>query len=559
MSEGRRFSEVVNWETHIEPYRLVQFIAGVGSGKNYWVEHNLMQKKRVLLITSRKAKVKETSHKLGIASKPDLKALDCRCCGKLLESEARKYNSCVLNNSHIETYWKHMFNPNDERTFLWKYFDVIVVDEAHSLATDASFSDAPFHLYSFLNYVYKQKCVKLIFMTATPAPILDIIHATTKKDRHLWDFTNECINIEPRRIDIDTQENIILEIADIYKQGGSKVIYFVNYVSKIKIIMDKLIAMGIPESKIAISYSKNSKGTSFSTNIIKSKRRVENYLKAHEDLPNDIFIFISTSRNKEGINIDNPKFKWYMYVESHYNDECNQMWGRARSGLEKFTIDFNARQYQKIYCVAEPNYLLSINAIDSARNTLEEWCEKRIDKYKNCEDTHKKLDYNELEKCIRSIEERLDFVRYDIIKHDFIIYKEKVIGCKNHATNTSNFREYVKIINGQSGVSVSAPFGKIKCRINTSVFNALKEPPKLNYSDVKKKLKQYFETKGFINNAIMSEYDLENLRNYLFSIGIRQPNGKMYRSINSALKAYGYECYKGHHKGDLAEIRITNG
>lgn len=35
MPEKKRFSEVVDWNTHIEPYRIIQFVAGVGSGKNY--------------------------------------------------------------------------------------------------------------------------------------------------------------------------------------------------------------------------------------------------------------------------------------------------------------------------------------------------------------------------------------------------------------------------------------------------------------------------------------------------------------------------------------------
>ena len=32
----KRFSQVVDWNKHIEPYRIIQFVAGVGSGK-YWV------------------------------------------------------------------------------------------------------------------------------------------------------------------------------------------------------------------------------------------------------------------------------------------------------------------------------------------------------------------------------------------------------------------------------------------------------------------------------------------------------------------------------------------
>ena len=29
----KRFSQVVDWNKHIEPYRIIQFVAGVGSGK----------------------------------------------------------------------------------------------------------------------------------------------------------------------------------------------------------------------------------------------------------------------------------------------------------------------------------------------------------------------------------------------------------------------------------------------------------------------------------------------------------------------------------------------
>ena len=55
MPEKKRFSEVVDWNTHIEPCRIIQFVAGVGSGKNYWVENVLMNQMKVLLVTSRKA------------------------------------------------------------------------------------------------------------------------------------------------------------------------------------------------------------------------------------------------------------------------------------------------------------------------------------------------------------------------------------------------------------------------------------------------------------------------------------------------------------------------
>lgn len=552
--EGKRFSQVINWDKHIEPYSLIQFVAGVGSGKNYWVEHTLMQNKRVLLITSRKAKVKETSHKLGIASKLNLNAFNNRDLGCLLEDDKKKYQNCVCNNSHIEKYWKYQFNPNDEKTFLWKYFDVIVVDEAHSLATDATFSDAPFHLYSFLNYVFKLKSVKLIFMTATPEPILDIVHTENKQGRKLWNFTKECINILPNKIHIDVQENILQEITSLYQQPDNKVIYFVNHIDSMKILVNQLLENGIPEHQIAVSYSKSGKTIDLPKKIKDSKKETERYLKEHEDLPEDKYILISTSRNKEGINIDNPNVHWYMYVESHYNDECNQMWGRARSGLEKFTIDFMAHQHPRIYCEGEPNYLLSLNGIKCATQTLEDWCNKHQNKLPNYQNTYKDVEYVHLCSCIKEIEARMDFLRYDVIKREFVKYREKEIGCQNHASNITNFEKYVKMRLGKTSELAMSPFKSLRCVINPCIARMLDEPVQMAKKQIKQELIKYFHQEKILKQPSMTEEDEEKLRDFIFQLGITQANGKRYISLKRALEPYGFSYKKGHHKGDLGRI-----
>ena len=49
--EKARLSDVINYEEHISPYRIIEVVSGVGSGKNYWVENVLMEKYHVLLIT----------------------------------------------------------------------------------------------------------------------------------------------------------------------------------------------------------------------------------------------------------------------------------------------------------------------------------------------------------------------------------------------------------------------------------------------------------------------------------------------------------------------------
>ena len=45
------------------------------------------------------------------------------------------------------------------------YFDLIILDEAHSLVTDATFTDSPFYVMDFLNWVYRHdKHCKIILL-----------------------------------------------------------------------------------------------------------------------------------------------------------------------------------------------------------------------------------------------------------------------------------------------------------------------------------------------------------------------------------------------------------
>lgn len=63
---NKRLSEIINYKEHIAPYRIVEIVSGFGSVKNYWAENVLMKQMRVLLITSRKAKVEETKVRIGV-------------------------------------------------------------------------------------------------------------------------------------------------------------------------------------------------------------------------------------------------------------------------------------------------------------------------------------------------------------------------------------------------------------------------------------------------------------------------------------------------------------
>lgn len=65
--------------------------------------------------------------------------------------------------------------------------------------------------------------------------------------------------------------------------------------------------------------------------MLQNQVKVEKYLKMEEDIPDDIKVFVTTSRNKEGIYIFNDEYEWHIVIESHWDEEIQQMWGRVRS------------------------------------------------------------------------------------------------------------------------------------------------------------------------------------------------------------------------------------
>ena len=161
-----------------------------------------------------------------------------------------------------------------------------------------------------------------------------------------------------------------------------------------------------------------------------------------------------------------------------------------------------------------------------------------------------------MDKCIEEIEERLEFVRYDVMKKEFLIYKLKEIGCKNHAISVLNFKTYINMCLGKTSVTVSKPFEKIPCIISADVKNNLKPNKKLDEKTIKGELEKYFYDKGYIDAAIMTPKNVDDLRDFLFGFGIKQLNGKAYKNVNTAINPYGFAIKTGHHKGDLSKIII---
>lgn len=178
-AEKKNVTDALFYPDDIAPYQCIHLWAGVGAGKNRFVE-NIMNgnaaenipKLTVLLISSRKSKIAET-----------LNATQLDVCNHMTNSSNRNYikskfpqklknytrtvlvdgilyeiiqRSVVCTNAYIEKYHKNYYDPQDPQTHLWNRFDLIVWDEAHALTIDSTYQTSPPHVLNLLHESYRR-------------------------------------------------------------------------------------------------------------------------------------------------------------------------------------------------------------------------------------------------------------------------------------------------------------------------------------------------------------------------------------------------------------------
>lgn len=558
----KRLSEAIVYERDIEPYRVVEVISGVGSGKSYWAENELMQNHHVLLITSRKSKVEETQNRTGLRKKISWHTMNDMEIEQLISSEYNFEDNIICNNAHIEFYMKRMYSIKEESKHLWNLFDIIVVDEAHSLVTDATFADSPFHVLSFLKAAYQKSNAKIILMTATPSPINELV-TESFPDCNYVDLMSECVNVSPERIKLGSYDIEINNICTLYKNKvlkGEKahVIYFANHLENIKKTTERLIDAGIPEESIAISFSDKRKkepdkeSVGFNKSMLERKEYVEKYISENEDLPPEIFIFITTSRNKEGINLRNDDYKWFMITESHYIDDIKQMWGRARSGLVEFEIVHDIYQYPKQYCKDEPPFLLSKHCCKKANAALKEWFSFQKDTFKDYDSIMSGTSFANLyiaaENFINHIEEVLPFVRFNVYTGEFIQYRGRVLGNRQYAKWIDTYDYYMENAFNTEDFEDLINLFERDVKMYDGLCNLRSDPEYFKKAIAHKKIKEYLSIHNLLNRECINKDIEKTLIDMIFALGIKQLNGKAYSSLGKAMNACGFKVINGKHR-----------
>lgn len=458
--------DVIDYKKDIEPYNLIKIYAGVGSGKSYFASAMMtgsdeyrIPEQSVLLITSRRAKVEETLKELGVVVKSTINKngnldFDVWQTGEDRPFEYEKYarnikfnnesgvqdfliynKSAVCTNAFISVYLHNVYEPDNPITHIWNKFDSIIIDEVHSLVTDSTYQSATFDVLALIqeylklaknNQLQECACKHLILMTGTPQPFETFIKMDFPEERTIEkNCFDVCENVVPKNIILADEQTSKLKVKELLSDG-KKVIYFTNRTmtekaAREKFDLDKSINIGV-------SFSKEDKRKSLPQEEQGRIRDLNDSIAKNSLIPKDIQFFVTTSRNKEGININNKDIH-NMFVETHLMYDAVQMAGRVRAGIDNFYIISSAEQYSyentltdrlfsKKIMVANEHW---INSDDEANKYL-------INEYFNKAEEKKWEDeerLNYIRKYVNYIESRFSYVRYNVFKQKFEFFYQK--------------------------------------------------------------------------------------------------------------------------------------
>jgi len=173
--------------------------------------------------------------------------------------------SVVCTNAYLSAYLKKCYDENYPMTQPWNMFDVIIIDEAHSLAADATYQDAPFILNEFIKECISRMgnnhggdvCKHLILMTSTPEPFNECVGISFPEEHSkAYDLRGTCVNVMPDKVcvvDTKTAKQEVRYLLDI----GERVVYFPNVTLTVDEAMNKFALTYRDE--VGVSFSKEDK------------------------------------------------------------------------------------------------------------------------------------------------------------------------------------------------------------------------------------------------------------------------------------------------------------
>lgn len=393
------FSEIVNIDDEIKKYgNALCYVCGTGSGKSYWVKNVLTSKGKILFITSRRSKVDEDLED-GRFINNTIEYLNSMASKQLLLTNHQLANFIKQSrSSHTDSE-----NQMDVFEYFVSFFDYIVVDEVHSIISDSTFSNDVFILKKYIEYTAFRKKIPTILLSAT----IEYLKEYLKDNKWvIRDFSEKCKFVVPKSLWFISSKHFETNFKEILPKNY-KFIYYSNSATRIIDSLyldfkDKLsaenIAVILSDTRQKEFYKKHREAEMICEKAIES-------LKKELMLPSETKLLLTTSKLKEGVNINNEDIE-FVITESHNISDNIQYMGRIRNGLKVFCVISDAEQHNSNLNDLEYDYCIKeqINA-----------CNKY---YKLCEEK----DRNDF---ISFIEEKNQYIRFNYIDHKFDIYDLK--------------------------------------------------------------------------------------------------------------------------------------
>ena len=502
--------KVIKYEKDIHPYPLIKLYSGVGSGKSYFAtkmitgsEEYEIPEHNVLIITSRRAKVEETLKEMGILieeriTKNGNLSFEVWQSGEKRPYELEKYakdikvetilgeesvcvhnKSVVCTNAYISAYLRYVHNPLDPTTHIWNRFDAIIVDEIHSLVTDATYQGATFDvlalIHEYLNLckndaLQECSCKHMILMTGTPEPFDALVKLDFPQElTHTMNLLEICKNVVPKNVILVDKETATTQIQRLLS-NGEKVIYFTNHTLTESTTKKKF---GLPlTTNIGVSFSKEEKRKLLPEDEKTKLRNIDKNLSEKNLIPEDIEFFVSTSRNKEGINIKNIDFH-NMFVETHLMYDAVQMAGRVRQGVENLYIISNSEPF------SNANFYLDISfskthmiATDDCPNSSDDvnrYFRNKIIKTEFEESIDYEAQRENIIAYIKYIEDRFSYIRYHVFHQKFEFFHIKDAAEKMASLQNKKFDETLLSENNDY-IEHWFPYSSVKREVSTQEY-----------------------------------------------------------------------------------------
>ena len=414
MKENKKYVSEELPQEEIDKFgKKTAIIAGTGAGKNYWVENKLYTgRNRVLEITSRKIKKDETTFSF-------LEEWEDRDINHLFDKGILN-DFAIMTNAGLATSLKR-FQSISSFLEVLELFDYIVIDEAHSLIEDSSFSDSSFYIWEI---IIRLKSPKIIFMSAT----LDIAFSEKLKEENFKkiDLSKKCMFVWPKKIIFINKLD-----AEVFLGGydkDRKAIYFSTSAGSIaKKLLPTFKKTNVKEGDVVAIVGEGSH-KKFEDVDLKAMKECTESIVSSGFLPDNVKILFTTSKLKEGINIKDKRVKT-IFVESHFISDIIQFAGRVRAEADCMYIINDARQYSvNKEDIAEIEYQKAI--IDGINEGVLRLGLNKDIKYITPDESdqiikNNPFKINKLNNYIKYIEKRHTYIKFNPINGQFQIFQQK--------------------------------------------------------------------------------------------------------------------------------------